>query len=177
MGETGRHDWSKNMRYKGIITVVVLVGILAVAWTIVQPGVDGGSLGVIPTPTSEPLLLHTADTAFEIERSPDVPALPFEDNVDPSLCGIPRQWTADEPAYLTGVYEGELIQPAVFLYDSHLRREVVGQVPHGTQIQILLSQSNPTLDYFFVKIPDTETPIEGWVPAPFIVFEPPNDPA
>ena len=165
------------MRYKGIIIVVVLVGILGVASTILQPGAGGGSLAVTTTPTSEPLSLHAADTAFEIERSPDVPALSFEDNFDPSLCGIPQQWTSDEPAYLTGVYEGELIQPTVFLYDSHLRRKVVGQAPHGTQIQILLSQSNPTLDYFFVKIRDTETPIEGWVPAPFISFEPPNDPA
>jgi hypothetical protein len=106
-----------------------------------------------------------------------VPELPFDDNPDPSLCGIPRQWSSDEPAYLTGFYEGELIQPTVFLYDSHLRREVVGQAAHGTQIQIFLSQSNPTLDYFFVKTVNAETPTEGWVPAPFVSFEPPNGPA
>ena len=163
------------MRYQGIM-VVVLMGILGVACAAVQQGAAGESPAVTAMPTPEPLLLHTADVAFEIERSPEVPALPFEDNPDPSLCGIPHQWTSAEPAYLTGIYEGELIQPTVFLYDSHLRREVVGQAPHGAQIQILLSQSNPTLDYFFVKILDTKTPTEGWVPAPFISFKPPNDP-
>jgi hypothetical protein len=53
----------------------------------------------------------------------------------------------------------------------------VGQAAHGTQIRILLSQSNPTLDYFFVKTVNAEMPTEGWVPAPFVSFEPPNGPA
>ena len=61
----------------------------------------------------------------------------------------------------------------VFLYDSHLRRKVVAQAPHGAEIKILLSQSNPELNYFLVKIVGADGPNEGWVPAPFVSFEPP----
>jgi len=120
------------------------------------------------------LLLSAADSEpVEIERDPDVPELPFPDNADPSQCGIPQQWSSDEPAYLSGVYEDELIQPTVFLYDSHLRRKIQAQAPHGAEVKILLAQSNPTLDYFMVKVVDAELPNEGWVPAPFVTFEPP----
>jgi hypothetical protein len=118
---------------------------------------------------------QAASEPVEIERDADVPKLPFPDNPDPALCGIPQQWTSDEPAYLTGLYEGELIQPTVFLYDSHLRRSVVAKAPHGAEVEILLSQSNPELDYFMVKIVGAEGPNEGWVPAPFVTFEPPPE--
>ena len=124
---------------------------------------------------SEPLLSHSDAQPIEVERSPDVPKLPFEDNADPSLCGIPQQWNSDEPAYLSGIYQGELIQPVVYLYDSHLRRNIVGQASHGSEIKIMLSQSNPTLDYFLVKVVNAETAIEGWVPAPFVSFDPPPE--
>ncbi|MCB0155901.1 MAG: hypothetical protein KDF65_13970, partial [Anaerolineae bacterium] len=87
--------------------------------------------------------------------------------------GIPTIWNSDAPAYLNGIYEGELIQPLVFLYDSHLRREITAQAPHGSEIKILLSQSNPQLDYYFVKIIGADQPNEGWVPAPFVSFEKP----
>ncbi|GAB4431726.1 MAG: hypothetical protein Kow0031_12910 [Anaerolineae bacterium] len=119
-----------------------------------------GSPAPLPTPA--------ATTA------PAVPELPFADNPDPALCGIPQPWNSDTPAYLSGLYQGELIQPIVYLYDSHLRREVVGQAPHGSEVQIVLSQSNPTLDYFFVKVVGAPVPVEGWVPAPFIAFQPPD---
>lgn len=109
----------------------------------------------------------------EIERAVEVPALPFPDNPDPALCGIPQAWNNDELAYLTGFYEGELIQPIVFLYDSHLRRKITAQAPHGSEIKILLSQSNPQLDYYLVKIVGALPPNEGWVPAPFVSFEKP----
>lgn len=115
----------------------------------------------------------TEEHVAEIGRNPDVPNLPFADNPDPALCGIPQPWHSDEPAYLSGMYQGELIQPSVYLYDSHLRREVVGQVPHGSPVKIILSQSNPSLDYFLVKAVDAAPPVEGWVPAPFISIEPP----
>ncbi|MDX1524244.1 MAG: hypothetical protein R3264_21620 [Anaerolineae bacterium] len=121
--------------------------------------------------TSKNLLAGTAPVT--VDRDPDVPPLPFPDNPDPALCGIPRQWSSDEPAYLSGIYENELIQPIVFLYDSHLRRKVVAQAPHGSRVKILLSQSNPELDYFMVKVIGAEPPNEGWVPAPFVSFEPP----
>ena len=108
-----------------------------------------------------------------VERDSDVPGLPFEDNPDPALCGIPQSWDSDEPAYLSGAYEGKLIQPIVLLYDSHLRRSVVAKAPHGSEIKILLSQSNPKLNYFMVKVVGAAQPNEGWVPAPFVSFEPP----
>jgi hypothetical protein len=120
-------------------------------------------------------LLAGAAEAVHVERDPDVPPLPFPDNADPSQCGIPTQWQSDEAAYLSGIYEGELIQPVVFLYESHLRRRIVAEAPHGAEVRILLSQSNPQLDYFLVKVVGTETPTEGWIPAPFVSFEPPPE--
>ncbi len=101
-----------------------------------------------------------------------VPALPFDDNPDPDQCGIPTPWGNDDPAWLTGVWEGELIQPVVFLYDSHLRREVIGQIPHGGRVQIQLFQSNPVLHFYRVRSLDEDNPQEGWVPAPFLSMEP-----
>lgn len=105
-------------------------------------------------------------------RDPDVPPLPFPDNPDPSQCGIPTVWGKSDTAYLNGEYEGEMIQPDVFLYDSHLRFNIVAQAPHGTRVEILLYQQNPVIDYYLVKITGAEQPNEGWVPAPFLSFEP-----
>ncbi|MGD1994573.1 MAG: DUF3179 domain-containing (seleno)protein, partial [Anaerolineae bacterium] len=92
---------------------------------------------------------------------------------DPSQCGIPTPWGKDEPAWLTGYYEGQLIQPTVYLYDSHLRNEVTGTAAHGTEVRILLYQSNPELDYYLVETVDGSDQ-EGWVPAPFLSFEQPS---
>jgi hypothetical protein len=129
------------------------------------------------TPTETPLLKAAQSASqqpvIELERDPDVPHLPFPDNPDPALCGIPKPWNSNESAYITGIYEGELIQPIVFLYDSHLRRSITAEAPHGSEIKILLSQSNPELDYFLVKIVGAEPPNEGWVPAPFVSFTAP----
>jgi len=117
--------------------------------------------------------VEKASDGVEVERDPDVPELPFADNLDPALCGIPQPWGSDEPAYLSGIYEGKLVQPTVFLYDSHLRRKIQAKAPHGAKVKILLAQSNPTLDYYLVKVEGAEPPNEGWVPAPFLLFEPP----
>lgn len=117
----------------------------------------------------------TPDPEFlaEIEamRSPDVPDLPFPDNPDPSLCGIPMQWGSDGIAWLKGTYQGELIQSEVFLYDSHLRLNITTQAPHGSEVEVLLYQQNPVTDYYFVKIKNTEPPNEGWIPEYFLSFE------
>ncbi len=120
--------------------------------------------------------LEPAGEAVEVEgvavtRSADVPDLPFEDNPDPNACGIPVQWGSDGQAWLTGEYEGELIQPTVLLYDSHLRQNVVASAPHGAEVEIVLFQENPVLDYYLVKIPGAQAQ-EGWIPAPFLAFEP-----
>jgi hypothetical protein len=106
-----------------------------------------------------------------IARDPDVPELPFADNPDPDACGIPRPWGVDDPAWLTGFWDGELIEPEVLLYDSHLRSSITGRGPHGSEVRIVLFQENPTLDYYFVEVADDPTQ-DGWVPAPFLSFEP-----
>ena len=103
----------------------------------------------------------------------EVPELPFSDNPDPTLCGIPTPWGSDEPAWLTGYYEVQLIQPTVYLYDSHLRNEVTGAAPDGAEVRILLYQSNPELDYYLVETVDGSNQ-QGWVPAPFLSFEQPD---
>jgi len=108
---------------------------------------------------------------YEVERDPDVPDLPFDDNPDPAQCGIPVQWGDNGQAWLSGVWKGELIQSEVLVYNSHLRTSVTGGAPHGTEVQILLFQENPVLDYYYVRIPG-EVPEEGWVPEPFLSFDP-----
>jgi hypothetical protein len=124
------------------------------------------------TPSVAPVVMD--DIQELIERDPDVPELPFPDNPDPTQCGIPVRWGKDDPAWLTGYYEGEMVQPAVFFYDSHLRYSVVGSAPSGTEVRIVLYQSNPTLDYYQVETIDLDPPQTGWVPAPFLTFEPPE---
>ena len=105
-----------------------------------------------------------------------VPALPFDDNPDPEACGIPQRWGSDDAAWLDGRWQGELIQPTVLLYDSHLRSEVTGALPTGVQVTVVLFQDNPVLNYYMVEgRADDGTTHRGWVPAPFLVFEPPPD--
>ncbi|MEM6430565.1 MAG: hypothetical protein AAF708_15095 [Deinococcota bacterium] len=104
------------------------------------------------------------------QRDANVPDLPFEDNPDPSLCGIPQPWGDDDPAWLTGYYEGELIQEDVLLYDSHLRRSIVGSAPNGSELEILLYQVNPSLNYYLVRTVGLDDNVQGWVPAPFVAF-------
>jgi hypothetical protein len=162
------------LKYKFLVMIAAL-GITACA-----PNPELSVAGV--TPTLEPLqdkeeyIAHgTPDPEFlaEIEamRSPDVPDLPFPDNPDPSLCGIPTQWGPNGTAWLSGTYQGELIQSDVLLYDSHLRLNVTTQAPHGSEVEILLFQQNPVTDYYMVKIKDAETPNEGWIPEHFLSFE------
>jgi hypothetical protein len=103
-------------------------------------------------------------------RDPAVPALPFDDNPDPDQCGIPTRWGLDDPAWLTGMWEGELIEPDVLLYDSHQRLRIEGSIPHGGEVRIILVQENPVLDFYLVEAADGSA--EGWVPAPFVSFEP-----
>ncbi|MGQ9850757.1 MAG: hypothetical protein ACUVSU_12000, partial [Aggregatilineaceae bacterium] len=94
------------------------------------------------------------------------------DNPDPSQCGIPSQWSGDARAWLNGYYAGELIQPIVFLYESHSRLRISAQAPHGSEVKILLYQHNPVVDYYLVKVVGLEGPNEGWIPEPLLSFEP-----
>jgi len=97
-------------------------------------------------------------------------ALPFPDNPDPTQCGIPVAWSGTDPAWISGIWQGELIAPVVDLYDSHLRRAVTGQLPHGSRVEIELSQANPVLDYYRVRSIGVEPIQQGWVPGPFVSF-------
>jgi hypothetical protein len=103
-------------------------------------------------------------------RDSDVPDLPFDDNPDPNQCGIPVRWGLDDPAWLTGIWEGELIQPEVLLYDSHSRLSITGRLEHGSEVVIVLFQENPVLDYYLVR--SAQGDVEGWIPSPFLAFEP-----
>lgn len=109
-----------------------------------------------------------------VDRAANVPNLPFPDNNDPSLCGIPTPWTDEQSAYLTGYYQGVLIEPTVFLYESHLRLKIIAQAPTGSEVKILLSQHNATLNYYMVRVVNLSPPNEGWLPAPFLSFVPPT---
>ena len=126
------------------------------------------------TPVAPPVTLEPTYQALILaQRAPDVPELPFADNPDPSQCGIPTVWGSNGRAWLTGIYDGELIQPVVLLYDSHLRFNITARAPHGTEVEILLFQENPVTDYYLVKIKDAEgAGSEGWIPEPFLSFEP-----
>jgi len=75
-------------------------------------------------------------TTTGLVRDADVPDLPFPDNPDPTVCGIPVQWGSDTPAWLNGMYEGTMLQSEVLLYDSHQRFSLTGSAPHGTQVEI-----------------------------------------
>lgn len=131
-------------------------------------------VAVFPTTTAQEATDHSQEPNFTLEHNTDVPELPFEDNPDPTLCGIPEPWGEDDPAWLSGTYEGELIQEEVLLYDSHLRRSVVGSAPTGTEIEIVLFQVNPSLNYYLVRTLGPDDVQEGWIPAPFVSFDQPN---
>lgn len=98
-----------------------------------------------------------------------VPALPFANNPDPTLCGIPGP--DHRQGVVTGEYTGELVQPIVYLYNSHLMNAITGQVYPGTHVNIELSQTNPTLNFYFVKTTGVEPAQSGWLPAPFLALE------
>jgi len=152
-----------NRLVVALAAVVVLVGGGAILYSFFN-GEQGDEAQTLVPVTHSPV-------EYEIERDPDVPSLPFDDNPDPAQCGIPIQWGENGQAWLTGVWEGDLIQQEVLVYDSHLRVSVTGGAPHGTEVQIVLFQENPTLDYYFVRIPG-DIVQEGWVPEPFLSFDP-----
>lgn len=123
--------------------------------------------------TSNPVLAPKASGMETRSTSNDlaIPRLPFPDNPDPDACGIPMLWGSSGPAWLDGRYQGELVESIVYLYDSHLRREIIGKAPSGTEVEVILFQDNPTLNYYLVRTVGLEPPQEGWVPSPFLQFE------
>lgn len=150
-----------------LLAVAGGVGVAVIAFPLV------GRLGTDPvTSTVE----HGASSTLSegevpVGRSPDVPDLPFADNPDPTKCGIPVAWRGqDSRAWLTGVWEGELVQPDVLLYDGHLRLGIKGSAPHGAEVEIVLYQSNPVVDYYMVEVVGADR-VRGWVPAPFLSMD------
>ncbi len=110
---------------------------------------------------------NSATIAAPADPLPAVPPpLPFADNPDPTLCGIPTR--DDRRGIVHGEVDGELVGPIIYLYDSHARERITGQIYPGSEVTILLRQSNPMLDYYFVKTVNVEPPQEGWIPAPFV---------
>jgi hypothetical protein len=99
----------------------------------------------------------------------DVPDLPFDDNPDPDQCGIPQPLGDGVRGTVTGRWQGEPLFADVHLYDSHLRAEVTGTVPDGSEVQVLMFQNNPVLNYWFVRWEGPEGAVEGWLPAPFLL--------
>ena len=85
------------------------------------------------SPQGEVVAPPTIPTLESVSDIP-VPPLPFADNPDPTACGAPLVWGGDGQAWLTGYYEGELVAPTVYLYDSHLRKSVTGLAPTGTTL-------------------------------------------
>jgi hypothetical protein len=125
------------------------------------------------SPTPFPTIEPTFAARIAAERDPNIPDLPFFDNPDPTQCGIPIVWGgSNDRAWLTGMYEGELVQPTVLLYDSHLRMQITTEAPHGTAVTIIMYQQNPIVDYYYVEIDGVSGQNKGWLPAPFLSFEP-----
>lgn len=98
-----------------------------------------------------------------------VPPLPFAENYDPSQCGIPTPFGDATPHTVTGTVDGVEIQPIVYLYDSHLRSKITGQVYPGAQVEVQFFQSNPLLNYYLVRTVNVEPAQSGWLPAPFLL--------
>lgn len=160
------------MRYRILLGLIILISTLLIGREVLTN--SSTSDEVTPADIAQQLA-----AAFSRGEAADldtlvIPALPFDDNPDPTLCGIPTPYgTRNNTAWLSGVYDGELIQSVVYLYRDHLRDEIVALGPHGTEVEVVLYQSNPQLDYFMVRIPSApEGQREGWVPAPFLSFDP-----
>jgi hypothetical protein len=128
----------------------------------------GCSSALNNTPTAPPseIAVWQAGTVA-LQRDADVPELPFPDNPDPSACGIPTPWNG-EVAQIEGTFLGQLVEPTVYLYDSHERLHITGAVPSGTVVRVELYQANPVLDFFYVRADTPAGPQTGWVPAPFL---------
>ncbi len=106
-----------------------------------------------------------------------VPTFVFDDNPDPDQCGIPQPMGSGYTGTLHGSVDGEIVEPMVYLYDSHLRLEVRGQVRAGSEVEVVMYQLNPVLDYYYVRFgAEDGRSVEGWVPAPLLEVHARNQP-
>lgn len=95
------------------------------------------------------------------------PMLPFPDNADSRQCGIPTPLGAAYEGELTGMYDGQLFEPEVRLYDSHARMRVVARIKAGSRVRGVLLVTGPQLNYLLVEARVGGRPLEGWVPQPY----------
>ena len=170
------------MRFRIVLSIMVAVlGVIVLTELNDESSQADDDQATLPTTTVQNLSEFEQNTdADETNANAesfaniDIPPLPFADNLDPTQCGIPTAWGGtNNIAWLNGYYDGELIRPTVYLYDSHARQEILATAPHGTEVEIVMFQANPTLNYYFVRIPDAPAgQNQGWVPAPFLSREP-----
>lgn len=120
-------------------------------------------------PRTTPTAADPGPAAQAPPETSDVPDLPFDDNPDPDQCGIPQPLGDGVRGEVSGRWRGELLFGDVHLYDSHLRAEVAGTVPDGSEVQVLMFQNNPVLNYWFVRWEGPEGAVEGWLPEPFLL--------
>lgn len=99
------------------------------------------------------------------------PVLPFPDNADSRQCGIPNRLGDTYEGQLSGVYGGQMVEPLVYLYDSHARDQVVARVKSGTKARGVLLVVGPQLNYLLVKTDMNGRTVQGWVPEPFFTTD------
>jgi hypothetical protein len=147
---------------------------LLVFFALALSACSSGGSALAPTERARPQaeLEPTYAAMIATQRDSSIPELPFPDNRDPDQCGIPIPWGEGGTAYLTGFYQAQLVAREVILYDSHLRLQIAASAPHGSKVRVLLYQQNPETDYYLVKVEGASAPNEGWVPGPFLSFEP-----
>ncbi len=148
------------MTMRRIPTAGALVALLALLGGVALAG--GAAAPAVPAPPAQ------LDVRAQADASEDVPELPFDDNPDPDQCGIPQPLGDGTLGNVVGVWEGELLFEEVHLYDSHLRSNVTGTVPSGSEVRLVMHQNNPVLDYWFVRWDGPDGAVEGWLPDPFL---------
>src|SRR5215470_3608562 len=100
----------KSMAWLGIGVAIVITAACSSAATTAS----------LPTPAPA-----TAEAEAAFQRDADVPDLPFSDNPDPNACGIPSPYGGGT-AWATGMYQGQMFEPTVLLYNSHERLHITG---------------------------------------------------
>ena len=143
----------RGVRVRRVAALLAAAGVLALVALQARANADIADALILPGPDA-PIA---------------IPAFVFDDNPDPDQCGIPQRMGSGYTGTLHGTVDGELVEPMVYLYDSHLRSAVRGKVRAGSVVEVVMYQLNPVLDYYFVRfVADDGRRVEGWVPAPLL---------
>lgn len=128
--------------------------LLLAAFTLMAPA---------PMAQAETLVLPAAGAPIP------VPPFPFDDLPDTVTCSVPQPLGSGVSGTLHGELGGALVEPMVYLYDSLRRSRVMGMVAAGSEVEVVLKQLNPVIDFFLVRYRSHDgRSVEGWVPAPFL---------